>query len=52
VEAFTDNNNNNNNEYQLRDFKAVAAPTDHLYCNDANNETRVLRNFLNRLPIM
>jgi hypothetical protein len=36
---------NNNNEYQLRDFKAVVEPTDELYCNDTNNETRVLRNF-------
>jgi hypothetical protein len=38
VVAITDNNN----EYQLRDFKAVVEPTDELYCNDTNNETRVL----------
>jgi hypothetical protein len=42
VEAFTDNNN----EDQLLDFKAVVEPTDELYCNDTNNETRVLRNFI------
>jgi hypothetical protein len=42
MEAFTDNNNN---EYQLRDFKAVVEPTDELYSNDTNNETRVLGNF-------
>jgi hypothetical protein len=41
VEAFTDNNNN---EHQLRDFKAVVEPTDELYCNDTNNETRVFAN--------
>jgi hypothetical protein len=48
VEAFPDNNN----EYQLRDFKAVMEPTDKLYCNDTNNEIRVLREIVNRLPIM